>query len=72
MIAHAGVAIFLFGNRERDRVLINSTGVKTEFEIAKSKRLKLVPLGATGYASEALWQEVISKYDEYYSTRDKI
>lgn len=71
MISHAGVAIFLFGNKIKDGNLINSPGLHKEFKIAKSKNLLLVPVGATGFASEELWREVISHYSEYYETKEK-
>lgn len=37
MIAYSGVAIFLFGNKKVDDGIVESTGMREEFEIAKEK-----------------------------------
>jgi hypothetical protein len=42
------------------------SGVRREFEIAKDKDLKLIPIGATGYMAEELWKEVMVNFDTYY------
>ncbi len=72
MIAHAGIAIFIFGNKLKDGTLINAPGLKKEFEIAKSKNLLLIPVGATGFAAKELWDEVINHYDNYYADKSKL
>jgi hypothetical protein len=66
MIANAGIAIFLFGNRCRDGHVELASGVRREFEVAKGKGLKLIPIGATGYMAEELWKEVMTDFDIYY------
>jgi hypothetical protein len=72
MIAHAGVAIFLFGNKMKGGDLINSPGLHKEFEIAKSKNLLLIPVGATGFAAKEIWDEVINDYANYYVDNNKL
>jgi hypothetical protein len=64
MIAHAGVAIFLFGNKLADGKVVPSTGMREEFEIAKAENLFLIPVGITGYMAEELWKEVDSSFVE--------
>ncbi|MCH1919873.1 SIR2 family protein [Shewanella sp. A3A] len=57
MINHAGIALFLFGNKSGGEKLLLSNGMREEYEIAKSKGLFLIPVGATGYMAEELWNE---------------
>lgn len=63
MISHAGIALFLFGNKlEGDRTVL-SGGMREEYEIAKKKGLFLLPVGATGYMAKELWDEVSENFD---------
>lgn len=57
MLNHAGIAIFLFGNKLVNDEVVLSNGMREEYEIARSKGLFLIPLGATGYMSRKLWEE---------------
>lgn len=66
MLSFAGIAIFVFGNKIHDGEIILADGVKKEFELAKEKKLKLIPIGATGFMAEVLWKEMIEKFEEYY------
>jgi Sir2- and TIR-associating SLOG family/SIR2-like domain len=70
MIAYAGIAIFVFGNRLGDGTVESAGGVRREFEIAKANGLKLIPIGATGYAAGELWKEVTENFDVYYPKGD--
>ncbi|PZP84031.1 MAG: hypothetical protein DI582_09785 [Azospirillum brasilense] len=71
MIAHAGVALFMFGNKidpndaEKKNIVL-ADGMRREFEIAKEKGLKLIPIGITGYVAAELWQEINKDLDSYY------
>jgi Sir2- and TIR-associating SLOG family/SIR2-like domain len=66
MIAHAGVAVFVFGNKLEAGNVVPANGVRREFEIAKAKGLLLIPVGATGSMAKELWQEVTNHFDDYY------
>jgi len=66
MVARAGIAIFIFGNKLESNVVISANGVRREFEIANEKGLKVIPVGATGFMAKELWQEVIERFDSYY------
>jgi hypothetical protein len=66
MISDAGIALFLFGNKDSNGNVVNANGVKREFEIAKDKGLKLIPIGATGYVAEELWKLVNDDFDSYF------
>lgn len=57
MVNHAGIAIFLFGNKLTENGVVLSNGMREEFEISKRKALLLIPVGATGYMAEQLWIE---------------
>jgi hypothetical protein len=71
MISQAGVAIFLFGNKLEDIAVREADGMKKEFEIARSHRALLIPVGASGYVSECLWKNVLECYDDYFDNREK-
>ncbi len=66
MIAHAGVALFIFGNKLDGGNVVPATGVRREFEIAKEKGLLLIPIGATGFMAKELWEELIANFGTYY------
>lgn len=71
MIAYAGIAIFIFGNKIQGQECVLADGVRKEFEIAKNKRLSLIPIGATGFMAEQLWEEVTRSFDVYYPNGDQ-
>ena len=58
--------MFLLGNKMEDGSIINSDGVRAEFEIAKSYGLYLLPIGASGYMAEELWNEVIGSLNAFF------
>jgi hypothetical protein len=66
MIAHAGIAVFIFGNKWQAGSVVPANGVRREFEIAKANGLLLIPIGATGYMAQELWQEITDNFDRYY------
>lgn len=72
MIALAGTAIFLFGNKLEDISIREADGMRTEFEIARSQNALLIPVGASGYISQQLWQNMLDSYDDYFSTREQL
>jgi len=62
MLDHAGVAIFLFGNKIVDGKVVESNGMREEFEIAKQKGIFIIPVGITGNISRKLWEEVVRDF----------
>jgi NAD-dependent SIR2 family protein deacetylase len=54
MLSHAGIAIFVFGNKLKDGEIVPSNGMQEEFNIARKKGLVLLPIGATGDISKDL------------------
>lgn len=74
MLDYAGIAIFMFGNKiaaGTDGIAL-SNGMREEFEIAKSKGVKLLPLGFTGYMAKQLWDEMSSSLELYYPNADAV
>ncbi len=55
MISHAGIAIFLFGNKLDGDQVVDSNGMREEYEISKAQGVFTIPVGATGYMSRQLW-----------------
>src|SRR5690606_34783519 len=55
MLAHAGIAIFLFGNKIQGGEVIPSNGMREEFNIAVANGVFAIPVGITGSMSEVLW-----------------
>lgn len=66
----AGIAIFVFGNKNGGEELAN--GMIEEFNIAVSRGLKVIPVGATGYIAEKLWSEVIANFENFYPKSEAI
>jgi hypothetical protein len=67
MLAHAGVAIFLFGNkRDSTGGIAPADGMNEEFRIAVNRNLFVLPVGCTGSAAAALHKEVLDDFDKYY------
>jgi hypothetical protein len=69
MIAQAGTAIFLFGNKLEDIAVRQADGMRKEFEIARTQGTLVIPVGVSGYISAELWQDLIDQYDEYFTDR---
>jgi hypothetical protein len=67
MLDHAGIAIFLFGNKIVDKKIIESDGMREEFDIACRKGIFIIPIGITESISRKLWEEVVKNFkpDDY-------
>lgn len=63
MIDHAGIAIFLFGNKLQGDVIVESNGMREEFEIAREKGVFVIPVGITGSITRKIWEEVLLSFD---------
>lgn len=70
LISHAGIAVFVFGNKLENGKLVNSQGVEEEFNLAREQGLSLVPIGATGYMAKTLWDRVMKNFDDYFADYD--
>jgi hypothetical protein len=73
MVAHAGIALFIFGNRRgADATLQLAAGVEEEFRLATEAGLAVVPVGATGYMAAELHRRVLDDFDHYYPGRREL
>jgi hypothetical protein len=67
MIEHAGIAIFVFGNkRDSSGVVIPSNGMREEFDLCVQAGVRPIPVGATGFMAEELWKEVTGNLPKYF------
>jgi hypothetical protein len=70
MLAQAGIAMFLFGNRPADSgAIVNADGMEEEFELAVSQGIRVIPLGCTGAAAAVLHRRVLDNFAKYYPAR---
>jgi hypothetical protein len=67
MLEHAGIAIFLFGNKkDGSGAIVPANGMRQEFELALEAGVKVLPVGGTGFMSAELWNEVKGKFADHF------
>lgn len=67
MISLAGIAVFIFGNKNDGKGnIILASGVKREFEISISQGLIPIPVATTGYATKEIYDEILKTPEKYY------
>lgn len=66
LIAQAGIAVFIMGNKRVGGAVVTADGMRSEYELAKENGLYLVPIGASGSMSADLWSEVIKDLDRLF------
>ena len=73
MISHAGVALFIFGNRRSAEGAVElATGVQEEFRLAADAGCLVIPLGSTGYMAAQLHRAVLDDFDRYFPNRPEL
>lgn len=73
MLKHAGIAIFVFGNKDDGKGgVVLSSGMLDEFEIAIKNGVVPIPVGSTGYTSEELWKKVTASPSLYYPNNSEL
>jgi hypothetical protein len=60
LIARAGIAVFIMGNKEAGGNLVTADGMRAEFDLAKARGLYLLPVGASGWMASELWTEIVA------------
>jgi len=65
IISQSGIALFLFGNKEKDGKTVTADGLMREFEIARQQGISILPIGATGSAAKTLADQVVTDPDQY-------
>lgn len=67
MISLAGIAVFIFGNKNDGKGnIISANGVRREFEIAISQGLIPIPIAATGYITQEIFDEILKAPENFY------
>lgn len=67
MVDHAGIAIFVFGNKkDSSGNTVDSNGMREEFDLSVESGVVPLPIGATGFMAETLWKEVYADFDRFY------
>lgn len=67
MIDHAGIAIFVFGNKnDTSGRTVASNGMREEFDLCVASGVVPIPVGATGYMAETLWKEVNRRFEHFF------
>lgn len=73
MLKHAGIALFVFGNKDDEKGGTKiSNGMIEEFEVAIKQGIIPLPIGATGFASEELWNKVLASPALYYPSNPEL
>lgn len=71
MISLAGIAIFLFGNKQDGNgAIADANGVFREFQIAHQQGLTPIPIGATGYVAKQIFDEISKDPGAYYKNAE--
>jgi hypothetical protein len=67
MLDHAGIAIFVFGNKRTPAGdIVASNGMKEEFDICVERGAHPLPIGATGFMARELWEEMNKDLTKFY------
>lgn len=65
LIRQANISIFMFGQSNHNSNGHFSEGVWEEYQIAKKLHKFIIPIGATGYESELIWNDVKDHITQY-------
>jgi hypothetical protein len=73
MLKNSGLAIFIFGNKydEKGDIVI-SKGMIEEFELGLKMGVIPIPIGATGFASEEIWNRLMKNPEDYYTNNKEL
>ena len=67
IIEPAGIAIFVFGRkRGGSATVVESPGMREEFDLCVKAGVTPIPVGATGYMAATLWKEVNGALKTYF------
>jgi hypothetical protein len=72
MLSAAGIALFVYGNKQSHNGLEEATGMYEEFEIALKNGVIPVPIGASGYVSKVLWAKVTKDLEKFYPKNNEL
>lgn len=66
LLSKSGIVIFFMGNKNESGNIVLADGMRKEFEIAKDLKLKIIPIGCSGYMAKKFFDEVVKNFNEYY------
>ena len=67
MLTHAGVAVFLFGNKKDSTgAMVPADGLEEEFALAVAGKVAVLPVGCTGSKAADLHGRVLADFATYY------
>jgi Sir2- and TIR-associating SLOG family/SIR2-like domain len=66
LLAQAGIAIFVLGNKDASGVVVDAEGMLEEFDLARRLGLHVVPIGASGFVSQKLWNQVTADFGTFF------
>lgn len=70
MISEAKTHICIFGAKLKKGEPVPADGIEEEFKVAKLNGSFIVPVGATGFESEKMWNEVKKDIKGFYQMQD--
>lgn len=65
MLNEAGIAIFMFGNKTINTKTVIADGMIKEFQIAKHKKIFIIPIGSTGWAAKEIFCDIKGNITAY-------
>jgi hypothetical protein len=71
IISHAGICLFLFGNKDVGGNIVAAEGVLREFEIAKEQNAVVIPIGSTGSAAQSLATKALNDSTTFLPNLEK-
>jgi hypothetical protein len=70
MLAQAGIALFLFGNKRTDSGdIVASDGMEEEFKVAVENKISVIPVGCTGSTAAELHKRVMQDFATYFPSQ---
>lgn len=72
MIGLSGFAVFVAGNKLEGNTIVPASGVRQEFDTAMRLGRLPIPVGATGFVAEDIYNEVVPRLRELYGTVDVV
>ncbi len=60
LLSLPGIALFFFGNKVVNGEIVPADGVRKEFDIAAKQGLVLIPISATGYMAQSLYEGIVN------------
>jgi hypothetical protein len=70
LIAQAGIAIFVMGNKQQPGGVAPADGMRVEFDLARKSGLHCLPIGASGSISADFWNEMMADLKTSFPGRD--